>query len=258
LPEGIKANEAESSQDEDDTKHKLPADFIVFSNQKIIEEHLAENERVIAQYKTYTDEARRKRDTRSQTTSMLIQLRSAGDGIWHELDFTQFDAACVFEASNNSEIATINNKSLFDMIVKGIKIQRDEQEHKFNLSQQYLQQFTIEQLDSFKSADPWFATQDVFIGVYFQKQFCEELCVENQELWSTAEKLENLERLYSLAKSQGLPKAFQRQFLEEMLTLGTQTGNYSKAFFRDYIDMFDKHEVRIMKNYDENLKEHRL
>jgi hypothetical protein len=53
------------------------------------------------------------------------------------------------------------------MIVKGIQVCREEQEHKFALASSYLANFTIEQLDNFKSADAWFASQDVFIGVYF-------------------------------------------------------------------------------------------
>jgi hypothetical protein len=95
-------------------------------------------------------------------------MLTAGDGIWHDLDFTQFDPACVYEVSKqNRDIARISNKSLFDMIVKGIQVCREEQEHKFALASSYLANFTIEQLDNFKSADAWFASQDVFIGVYF-------------------------------------------------------------------------------------------
>lgn len=83
LPEGIKAAEAESSQDEDDAKHTLPADFFVFSNQKIIEEQAAELEKSIAQIKTaYTDEKDLVRETRRVTTNMLCELWRKGDGIW--------------------------------------------------------------------------------------------------------------------------------------------------------------------------------
>lgn len=91
--------------------------------------HRKEYEARIAQYNSYTDEARKKKDTRDAGTSMLRNLLTSGDGIWHDLDFTQYDPACVFEVSknNNKDIARISNKSLFDMIVKGIQICREEE-----------------------------------------------------------------------------------------------------------------------------------
>ena len=56
-------------------------------------------------------------------------------------------------------------------------------------------------------------------------------------MWSTQEKLDNLERLFGLAKSQGLPKAFQKEFLYEILSLGTKTGSFSMNHFREYLEL---------------------
>lgn len=39
--------------------------------------------------------------------------------------------------------------------------------------------------------------------------------------------------------------------------MGTKTGTYSKAYFRDYLDMLDKHEVSIFNDYDSALKVYR-
>lgn len=67
---------------------------------------------------------------------------------------------------------------------------------------------TIQQLDKLAKFDNEIKSEDAFIGTYFEKQFCEEMRVENQEIWTVQEKLQNLERLYTFAKGQGLPKAF--------------------------------------------------
>lgn len=94
-----------------------------------------------------------------------------------------------------------------------------------------MRNLTIEQLDKLKSLDGWFASEDNFIGARFQKEFCELLSAENQEAFSLQENLDNLIRLYDLAKSQNLPKEFQRQFLEEILSVGPKCGVFSKDHF---------------------------
>lgn len=71
------------------------------------------------------------------------------------------------------------------------------------------------------------------------------MSTECQEMWSTEEKFSNMERLYGLAKSQQLPKAFQLEFLEEILSLGTKTGNFSMTHFKEYIDLTSKDQLSI-------------
>lgn len=58
-----------------------------------------------------------------------------------------------------------------------------------------------------------------------------------------------MERLFGLAKSQGLPKAFQKEFLHEILSLGTKTGNFSMDLFREYIMLSKKDEIHIFADY---------
>jgi hypothetical protein len=68
-------------------------------------------------------------------------------------------------------------------------------------------------------------------------------------MWSNQEKLSNLERLFGLAKSQGLPKAFQKEFLHEILSLGTKTGKFSIELFREYLELSKKDEIHILVDY---------
>jgi carbamate kinase len=59
----------------------------------------------------------------------------------------------------------------------------------FNLSSRFVQALTIAQLDKLRELDPWFKKEDNIVGAYFQKQHCEELSTENQEVLSQEEKL---------------------------------------------------------------------
>jgi hypothetical protein len=55
-----------------------------------------------------------------------------------------------------------------------------------------------------------------------------------------------------------LPKNFQKQFLEEILTLGPKVSHYSKSHFDDYLKMFEKHEISIFDGYGESLAAYRI
>lgn len=43
----------------------------------------------------------------------------------------------------------------------------------------FVQDVTLAQLDHLKELNPWFETDENFIGAYFQKKFCEALNREN-------------------------------------------------------------------------------
>jgi hypothetical protein len=71
-----------------------------------------------------------------------------------------------------------------------------------------LRKLTISQLDLLASCSEKIRAEPEFNMIYFKKQFVEELHNENQENLTLEEKLENLKRLYSLAKSKNLDKDF--------------------------------------------------
>ena len=52
--------------------------------------------------------------------------------------------------------------------------------------------------------------------------------------------MDNLNRLYGLAKAKGMPNDFKLEFLMEILKLGPKCGVYSKEAFRDFIDSSEK------------------
>ena len=176
-----------------------------------------------------------------------MQINDRGDGIWHDLDFEKYPATAVYNVFKSGVCSTLpnyENESILKQIVAGIKLDREDNEN-FTLSPKFVQSLTINQLDKLKSLDSWFATDDNFIGARFQKQFCEDLSAENQEAFSLEENLENLIRLYDLAKSQDLPKEFQRQFIEEILSVGPKCGVFSKDHFIQYLDILNKKDVSI-------------
>ena len=84
--------------------------------------------------------------------------------------------------------------------------------------------------------DQWFKSDDQFIGSYFQKAHSDLLSPENQEIWSSEEKLKNLKRLYELAKAQDQPKKFQQEFLIEILKLGPKVNDYDEKLFTEYLE----------------------
>ena len=68
---------------------------------------------------------------------------------------------------------------------------------------------TLKQMDRLAGLHPKLREDKVFIGSYFQKQFCEELSPENQSVWSFEEKRANILTLYNYAKSKNMPKSLQ-------------------------------------------------
>ena len=66
---------------------------------------------------------------------------------------------------------------------------------------------------------------------------------------TTQEKIQTLRRLYEHAKSKDMPKEFQRKFLEEILCLSPEIGEYPKDLLLDLIAMMDKHECPHFKDY---------
>lgn len=121
--------------------------------------------------------------------------------IEHEFDFTLLDAGAVYQfakriaLNHQDRAASIQNESFFAQINKHIVALKEEVPEEFayfKLESQLVKAFTIEQMDKLVKLNDWFNTDEEFIGAYFQKTFSEELSLENQEMWSTEEKIENL------------------------------------------------------------------
>ena len=107
----------------------------------------------------------------------------------------------------------------------------------FELSQTMLDRLTLKQLDKLATLHAKVREDKAFIGSYFQKQFAEELSLENQEVWSPEEKRSNLLTLYNYAKSKNMPKSLQASLLIEVLDLGIKVNQYDEKLFREYLEV---------------------
>lgn len=94
---------------------------------------------------------------------------------------------------------------------------------------------TIQHLDKLATLVPQLKDDNNFIGSYFQKSFHEELSKENQAIWSTEEKRENLLTLYKYAKNKSMPQSLRTSLLIEILELGVKLGQYDEVLFEEYL-----------------------
>lgn len=117
----------------------------------------------------------------------------------------------------------------------------DEQEFKyFSFEEQVFQEMTVAQLDQLAAAEPWFASDETFKGIQFQKRFAEDLSSENIESMTSQEKLENLQRIYSLAKANDMPKKLLLEYLMQILTIGPKVGVFDKASLLDLVQLSEE------------------
>jgi hypothetical protein len=105
---------------------------------------------------------------------------------------------------------------------------------------QLLRKMTINQLDMVSAKSNKMRDDPEFNMIYFKKQFAEELHNENIENLSHEDKIENLKRVYSLAKSKKLDGDFLYKLLFEILSLGPRCGQYDMELFKEFISVSDR------------------
>ena len=76
----------------------------------------------------------------------------------------------------------MQNESFFKQLATAVQLKKEEDGEAFEafiLDARLCQELTIEQLDKLAALDPWFKTDDNFIGAYFQKAHNDLLAKEN-------------------------------------------------------------------------------
>ena len=128
MREGMKTEHDESSQEEDESRHTLAADFFDFTDEKLIETETEQLNREFDSLQHVKNEEQKKNQRGSFIVNFLSRLHNKGDGLWHSLDFSKYDADAVFEAAsqNSGCLATLQNESLFAQIVAGIAKVREK------------------------------------------------------------------------------------------------------------------------------------
>ena len=116
-------------------------------------------------------------------------------------------------------VSDLVNPKFWEALSKHLDKEYSTNKH-FELSQTLLDRLTLPQLDKLATLHAKVREDKTFIGSYFQKQFAEELSLENQEVWGPEEKRANLLTLYTYAKSKNMPKSLQSSLLIEILDLG--------------------------------------
>lgn len=103
LREGLKTEHDESSQDEDESRSTLnTAAVLDFSNEKLIKDQTEIMEVDLKQIMLIKNDVERKQKVKARKVQFLTNLMSQGDGVWHELDFSKYDAVAVLEAASSS------------------------------------------------------------------------------------------------------------------------------------------------------------
>ena len=101
-PSGQKGNTDSESSEKEDT-NCLPSDFFTTcTNEYFIRRETEKHEALLRDWKKKNPECKPIQLTSQEVqfeTSLLATLRSVGDGIWDELDFSKYNPVSVFKAS---------------------------------------------------------------------------------------------------------------------------------------------------------------